>query len=187
MCIFTISAALYGLETTHTSQPRLQGEDHQGRVTRLSPTCVHVQLSCKVVSNSLRPYRLQSARLLYPRNFPGKNAGWVVLSSSKRTSQPRDQTRVPVSLALAGRFSATEPTLSPTPLVKSLPWRQFLQRCQLHGLYPCKHLYIHLILTAINKYLHKAHSRCEGPTLRAARLPDIRLRQTLQRCFWKST
>ena len=31
--------------------------------------------SCSVMSNSLRPYRLQPTRLLYPWDSPGKNAG----------------------------------------------------------------------------------------------------------------
>ena len=34
------------------------------------PACV---LSCSVLSDSLRPYRLEAARLLYPWNSPGKN------------------------------------------------------------------------------------------------------------------
>ena len=34
-----------------------------------------VQLSCSVMSNSLRPHGLQPARLFSPWNFPGKNTG----------------------------------------------------------------------------------------------------------------
>ena len=32
-------------------------------------------LSCSVVSDSLRPHRLQPTRLLCPWDFPGKNTG----------------------------------------------------------------------------------------------------------------
>ena len=34
-----------------------------------------VSESCSVVSNSVQPYGLLPTRLLYPRDFPGKNTG----------------------------------------------------------------------------------------------------------------
>ena len=39
---------------------------------------------------------------------------WVAVSSSRGSPRPRDQTRVPVSPALAGRFSTTEPPRKPS-------------------------------------------------------------------------
>ena len=54
-----------------------------------------------VVSNSLRPYGLYPARLLFPWNSPGENTGVVANSYSTGSSQPRDQTRVS---CIAGRF-----------------------------------------------------------------------------------
>ena len=42
-----------------------------------------------------------AARLLCPWDFPGKNTGWVAISSSRGSSRPRDQTQVS---CLAGRF-----------------------------------------------------------------------------------
>ena len=42
-----------------------------------------------------------AARLLCPWDFPGKNTGWVAISSSRGSSLPRDQTQVSY---LAGRF-----------------------------------------------------------------------------------
>ena len=42
---------------------------------KLEPDCVWVGSVPSVVSDSLRPYRLWSARLLCPRDSPGKNTG----------------------------------------------------------------------------------------------------------------
>ena len=39
--------------------------------------------------------------------------GWVAISSSRGSSQPRDQTRSPASLPLAGRFFTIEPPGKP--------------------------------------------------------------------------
>ena len=57
--------------------------------------------SHSVVSNSLRPYGLYPARLLFPWNSPGENTGVVANSYSTESSQPRDQTCVSCT---AGRF-----------------------------------------------------------------------------------
>ena len=43
---------------------------------------------------TLQPHVLQPARLLYSWDFPGKNVGGVVISSSRRDPQPRDQTHI---------------------------------------------------------------------------------------------
>ena len=67
-------------------------------------------LRCSVVSNSLRPHGLWPTRLLCPWDFPGKNTGVIVISCSRGSSQPRDQTRVPcVGIVL---------------LTSSFPWAQ---------------------------------------------------------------
>ena len=49
--------------------------------------CVH-----SVVSDSLWPQRLQSARFFCPWDFPGKNIGVVAISFSMTSSQPRNPT-----------------------------------------------------------------------------------------------
>ena len=71
------------------------------------------------VSNSLRPLGLQSARLLWTWDFPGKNIGvWVVISFSRvdllnpSTDLPNPSIE-PATLALAGRFFATAPPRKP--------------------------------------------------------------------------
>ena len=51
-------------------------------------------LSPSVMLNSLRPHELQPTRLLCPWHYPGENAGAVAISSSRKSSQPRDQTCV---------------------------------------------------------------------------------------------
>ena len=53
-------------------------------------------LSHSFVSDSLQPHGLQPARILSPWNFPGKNTGvgWVAISSSRESFQPRDWTWV---------------------------------------------------------------------------------------------
>ena len=47
-----------------------------------------------MVSDSLWPHGLQSTRLLYPWNSPGKNTGVGSISFSRGSSRPRDQTQV---------------------------------------------------------------------------------------------
>ena len=54
-----------------------------------------------VVSDSLQPHGLYPARLLCPWDSPGKNIEWVVISFSRGSSQPRDQTQVS---CIAGRL-----------------------------------------------------------------------------------
>ena len=54
-----------------------------------------------VVSDSLQPHGLSSARLLWLWDFPGKNTGVVAIPFSRGSSQPRDQRRVS---CIAGRF-----------------------------------------------------------------------------------
>ena len=51
-------------------------------------------LSHSVMSDSLQPHGLQPPRLLCPWDSPGKNTGVVCISSSRVSSQPRDQTCV---------------------------------------------------------------------------------------------
>ena len=58
-------------------------------------------VSHSVVSDSLWPHGLQSARLFCLRDFPGKNPEWVAISSSRGSSQPRDKTQVS---GIADRF-----------------------------------------------------------------------------------
>ena len=58
--------------------------------------CVHscAVLSHSVVSHSLRLHELEPARLLCPWDFPGKILERVVISYSRGSSRPRDQTHV---------------------------------------------------------------------------------------------
>ena len=66
-----------------------------------------LKLSCSVMSNSVRLYGLQPARPLCPWERILK---WVVMPSSRRTSQLRDQTHLSMSLALVGGFFTTSAT-----------------------------------------------------------------------------
>ena len=58
-------------------------------------------ISCSVMSNSLQPHGLSTARLLCPWNFPTRILEWVTFSFSRLSSQPKDRTRVS---CMAGRF-----------------------------------------------------------------------------------
>ena len=49
---------------------------------------------CSVMSDSLRPRGLQPTRLLCSQHFQARMLEWVAISSSRGSSQPRDQTRV---------------------------------------------------------------------------------------------
>ena len=50
-------------------------------------------LSCSVMSDSLQSHRLQSIGLLYV-SLQARILEWVAISSSRGSSQPRDQTHV---------------------------------------------------------------------------------------------
>ena len=63
-------------------------------------------LSHSVMSDSLRPQGLQSARLLCPGDFPGKNPGVSCPFLLWGSSQPGDRTQVS---CLAGGFSIADP------------------------------------------------------------------------------
>ena len=60
-----------------------------------------LKLSCSVMSNSVRPYGLQPARPLCPQERILK---WIVMPSSRGTSQLRDQTHLSMPPALVGGF-----------------------------------------------------------------------------------
>ena len=78
----------------------------------LNSSCV---LSHSVLSNSLRPHRLQPASLLCSWDFPGKNMEWVVISSSRGSSYPGIEPAFPVSPALADIFFTTWEVSSGSP------------------------------------------------------------------------
>ena len=46
---------------------------------------------CSVMFDSLRPHGLQPARLLCPWAFQARILKWLVMPSSRGSSQPRDQ------------------------------------------------------------------------------------------------
>ena len=66
--------------------------------------------SRSVMSDSLRPHRLQAPRLLCPWDSPGKDTGGVAMPSSKGSSQPRDRTQVS---CIAGIFFTSWATRDP--------------------------------------------------------------------------
>ena len=67
-------------------------------------------VSRSVASNHLQPRGLQPTRILYPWNSPGRILEWVAISSSRRSSQPRDQTQVSCT---AGGFLPSKPPGKP--------------------------------------------------------------------------
>ena len=59
------------------------------------------QSVASVASDSLRPHGLSPTRLLCPWDSPGRILEWVAISSSRKSSWPRDQTLLsPVASAL---------------------------------------------------------------------------------------
>ena len=66
-------------------------------------------LSISVVSNSLRPHKLQPPRFLCPWNFPGKNTGVGCHFLLQGSFQPRDRTCVSQVSGIAGVFFTPEP------------------------------------------------------------------------------
>ena len=82
---------------------------------------MHASLACvcahSVMSDSLRPHRLQPASLLCPQGFPGKNAGVSCrFLSQGNLPNPGIKHTSPASLALAGRFFTTAPPGKPHQL-----------------------------------------------------------------------
>ena len=65
------------------------------------------------VSDSVRPHGLEPARLLCPRDFPGKDTGVGCHSLSRGSAQPGDEPECLTSPALAGRFFTTAPPGKP--------------------------------------------------------------------------
>ena len=63
--------------------------------------------ACSVVSDSLWPYSLQPTRVLCPWDFPARRLELVAISSSRRSSQPRDGT--PVSCIASRLFTTVLP------------------------------------------------------------------------------
>ena len=63
--------------------------------------------TCSVMSDSLQPHRLQPARLLCPRDFPGKNTG-VGCHCLLQGNLPNPGIE-PMSPALTGEFFLSEP------------------------------------------------------------------------------
>ena len=78
------------------SRRRLRGP--QGSSVRLSPLQM---LRCSVFSDSLQPYGLEPARLLFHGIFHTRILEWVAISFSKGSSPPRDWTWVS---CIAGKF-----------------------------------------------------------------------------------
>ena len=60
-----------------------------------------VQLSCSVMSGSLRPHELQHTRLPCPQNSLVRILEWIPIPFSREPSWPRDQTQL---FCIAGRF-----------------------------------------------------------------------------------
>ena len=76
----------------------------------VSLICVCV---CSVMSDSLWPYKLQSTSLLCLCDFQAQIVEWIVISSSRGYSLPKDWNHSPVSPALAGRLFTSEPPGKP--------------------------------------------------------------------------
>ena len=73
--------------------------------------CVKLSQLCPV--SSLRLYGQLPTRLPVHGDSPGKNTGWVVISSSKDLPDPGVKLASLTPPALAGGFSTTEPLGSP--------------------------------------------------------------------------
>ena len=71
-------------------------------VLSLDKSRKRIVLSCSVMSDSLRPHELYSPPDSSVReDSPGRILEWVAMPSSRRSSQPRNQTQVSHT---AGRF-----------------------------------------------------------------------------------
>ena len=67
---------------------------------------------------TLQLHGLQLVRLLWPWSFPARIVEWVTTSSSRGSSQLRDQTRVSNISWIAGGFFTTEPPRKPSHIMR---------------------------------------------------------------------
>ena len=74
-------------------------------------------VSCSVLSDSLWPHGLWPARLLCPRDSPGKNTGVVCHSLLQRSCWPRDRTHLSCT---AGRFFTSWATREALQVLRTL-------------------------------------------------------------------
>ena len=84
----------------------LQTETSLSQAWKSHPPKEAVPSVCSV--NSSQPHGLWPAGLLCPRDSPGKNTGAGCVSSSRGSSQPRDQTCISCVSCAAGSFFTTE-------------------------------------------------------------------------------
>ena len=80
------------------------------------------------MSDSVRPYGLQPAGSSVHGILQARVLEWVVTSSSRRSSQPRDQTCVSCLPTLAGKFFTTS-TIWETPSRGSVQFSSVAQSC----------------------------------------------------------
>ena len=80
------------------------------------------------MSDSVRPYGLQPAGSSVHGILQARVLEWVVTSSSRRSSQPRDQTCVSCLSTLAGKFFTTS-TIWETPSRGSVQLSSVAQSC----------------------------------------------------------
>ena len=80
------------------------------------------------MSDSVRPYGLQPAGSSVHGILQARVLEWVVTSSSRRSSQPRDQTCVSCLSTLAGKFFTTS-TIWETPSRGSVQFSSVAQSC----------------------------------------------------------
>ena len=82
---FVTSGTLEGPEVLCQEEHVNEGSTTDHRICLLVVVAV---LIVQFVSDSLRPHGLEPARLLCPWDSPGKNAEWIVISSSRRQDLP---------------------------------------------------------------------------------------------------
>ena len=128
--------------------------------------CVHAK--SLQLSDCLRPHRLKPTRLLCPWDSRARKLEWVAMPSSRGSSQPRDHTRISMSLALADRFFTTSTT-------REAPSKVYIGVQTLY--YSCKfpeEFEIISQLKAAHTYIIKTDSR----RIRAEWEKDIEIKQT---------
>ena len=76
----------------------------QTRTWPCRPWGGHLDGLCSVGSDSLQPFGLQPARLLCPWDSLARILEWVAISSSRRSSWPRDGTHISCVFCIAGKF-----------------------------------------------------------------------------------
>ena len=110
-----LTTILVWVLTFHMRRVSHRWVTHWTEMTQHTSACVKAQ-SLQSFSNRLQPYGMQPVGTSVHGLFQARTLEWVVMSFSRGSSQPGDQTWVSCSSFIAGRFFMVELSSNPSSL-----------------------------------------------------------------------